>query len=228
MTYKQFIENIGNIYANQGDKPQSERLRYGQIIMMELWKAWPQKYHQITGSDKDPFYSDILHKKPYDLLSELALEWPVFTDKRGEKNYSIPSNEQVRIQRLEKKIKKLQSKNKKYRENLEFYQKLIKNFPWMEKNYETRLENSQLKNELYLKTWAIKGLKSDLAYLDHNITDDMMRVFEQLSIHIGDSYTEIDGKTITGKDLINKIASVIKNIKNSVTLYQIKKKNNEN
>lgn len=37
MTYKKFLENIENIYANQGDKPKSERLRYGQIIMMELW-----------------------------------------------------------------------------------------------------------------------------------------------------------------------------------------------
>ncbi len=230
MTYKQFIKNIEQRLVDQGDKPKSERLRYGQIIMMELWEIWPQKYHQIAGSDKDPFYSDILHKKPHDLLNELALEWPVVPDKRDEKNYSIPSPEQIRIQRLEKKIKKLQNSNKKYRENLKFYQKLTRNFPWVAKDYEARRENEILKDKLSLQTWTVRGLKGELEYLDHSITDDMMRVFEQLSIHIGDSYTEIDGKTITGKDLINKIASVIKNIKKHIN-YQLisnKRENNEN
>ena len=85
MTYKKFLENIENIYANQGDKPESERLRYGQIIMMELWDIWPQKYHKIAGSDKDPFYSDIIHKKPYDLLTELEKEWPVFPESNSMK-----------------------------------------------------------------------------------------------------------------------------------------------
>jgi len=98
MTYKKFIDNIENIYADQGDKPESERLRYGQIIMMELWHVWPQKYHQIAGSDKDPLLAPAL----YDLLDELEKEWPVFPDKTDAKNYSIPSPEQIRIQRLEK------------------------------------------------------------------------------------------------------------------------------
>ncbi len=227
MTYKKFLDNIENIYADQGDKSESERLRYGQIIMMELWDVWPQKYHQIAGSDKDPFYSDIIHKKPYDLLTELEKEWPVFPDKTDAKNYSIPSPEQVRIQRLEKKIKKLQTSNKKHRKNLDFYKRIVRDFPWIEPSSQTRKENIELANELKLKGWTIKGLKHDLEYLDHNITDDMMRVFEQLSIHIGNSYTEIDGKTITSKDLINKIASVIKNIKKSITLYQIKKEKDE-
>lgn len=141
--------------------------------------------------------------------------------------HDTPSPEQIRIQRLEKKIKKLQTSNKRHRKNLEFYKRIVRDFPWVEPSSQTRQENIELRNELKLKGWTIKGLKHDLEYLDHNITDDMMRVFEQLSIHIGNSYTEIDGKTITGKDLINKIASVIKNIKKSITLYQIKKEKDE-
>jgi len=214
MTYKKFLDNIDKIYADQGDKPESERLRYGQIIMNELWKVWPQKYHKITGSDQDPFYSDIIHKKPYDLLSELALEWPVFPDKKDEKNYSIPSPEQIRIQRLEKKIKKLQTSNKRHRENLKFYQKLTRNFPWIENDYHARQENIQLKNELHLRTWAVKGLKHDLEYLDNRITDDMIMTIEQ--------------SNACYDPLVAQVIKVIKNIKKGINLYQIRKENNEN
>jgi hypothetical protein len=228
VTFKKFLDNIDNIYADQGDKPESERLRYGQIIMMELWSVWPKKYHEIIESDKDPFYSDILHKKPYDLLSELEKEWPVFPDKREVKNYSIPSSEQIRIQRLEKKIKKLQASNKRHSKNLEFYQKLTRNFPWVERNYTARLENSELRNELDLKTWAVKGLKHDLEYLDNQITDDMIKVSEQLAVYVGDSYSIINGKTISGTDIIKQICAVVKNIKKSINLHQIRKNKNEN
>jgi len=199
MTYKKFLDNIENIYADQGNKPKSERLRYGQIIMMELWDVWPQKYHQIAGSDKDPFYFDILHKKPYDLLTELEKEWPVFPDKTDAKNYSIPSPEQVRIQRLEKKIKKLQASNKRHRENLKFYQKITRNFPWVEKNYEARRENEILQDKLSLQNWTIKGLKHDLEYLDNQITDDMITTIEQSN---------------AGYDpLVAQVIKIIKNIK---------------
>jgi len=223
MTYKKFIDNIENIYADQGDKPESERLRYGQIIMMELWNVWPKKYHEIIESDKDLFYSDIIHKKPYDLLSELEKEWPVFPDKREVKNYLTLSPEQIRIQRLEKKIKKLQASNKRHRENLKFYQKLTRDFPWVEPTSQTRQENIELRNELKLKGWTIKGLKHDLEYLDNQITDDMIKTSEQLAIYVGDSYTIIDGKTISGTDIIKNICSVIKNIKKGINLYQIRK-----
>jgi len=105
MTYKKFLDNIENIYADQGNKLESEqRLRYGQIIMIELWDVWPQKYHQIAGSDKDPFYCDIIHKKPYDLLTELEKEWPVFP---------TLSEDKVRIQRLEEKLANLQAEKQK-------------------------------------------------------------------------------------------------------------------
>jgi hypothetical protein len=209
MTFKKFVDNIEKIYADQGDKPESERLRYGQIIMMELWDIWPQKYHQIAGSDKDPFYSDILHKKPYDLLTELEKEWPVFPDKTDTKNYSIPSPEQIRIQRLEKKIKKLQARNKKHRKNLEFYKRITRNFPWVEKDYHAREENAQLKNELHLKTWAVKGLKHDLEYLDNQITEDMISTIEQ--------------SNACYDPLVEKIIKIIGDIKRGINLYQIRK-----
>jgi len=228
MTFKKFIDNIEKIYADQGDKPESERLRYGQIILDELSKVWPQKYHQITGSYEDTFYFDILHKKPHDLLKELALEWPVFSDKRDEKNYSTPSPEQIRIQRLEKKIKKLQTSNKRHRKNLEFYKRIVRDFPWVEPTSQTRQENIELRNELKLKGWTIKGLSHDLEYLDNQITDDMIKASEQLAIYVGDSYTIIDGKTISGTDIIKKICTVVKNIKKGINLYQIRKQNNEN
>jgi len=205
MTYKKFIDNIENIYADQGDKPESERLRYGQIIMMELWNVWPKKYHEIIESDKNPFYCDIMHKKPYDLLSELEKEWPVFP---------APSEDQVRIQRLEKKIKKLQARNKKHRKNLEFYKRITRNFPWVEKDYYAREENAQLKNELHLKTWAVKGLQHDLEYLDNQITDDMISTIEQ--------------SNACYDPLVEKVIKIIKNIKKGINLHQIRKNKNEN
>lgn len=162
MTFKKFVDNIDNIYADQGDKPESERLRYGQIIMMELWDVWPKKYHQIAGSDKDPFYSDILHKKPYDLLGELEKEWPVFPDKTDAKNYSIPSPEQIRIQRLEKKIKKLQASNKRHKEDLKYYRRIVRDFPWIQPSVKTTQENIELKKTLKEKNWTIRGLQEAL------------------------------------------------------------------
>jgi hypothetical protein len=214
MTFKKFIDNIENIYADQGNKLESEqRLRYGQIIMMELWDIWPQKYHQIAGSDKDPFYCDIIHKKPYDLLSELEKEWPVFPYKTDTKNYSIPSPEQIRIQRLEKKIKKLQDSNKRHRKNLEFYKRIVRDFPWIEPSSQTRKENIELTNELRLKGWTIKGLKHDLEYLDNQITDDMIATIEQSN---------------AGYDpLVVQVMKIIKNIKRGINLCQIRKEKNE-
>jgi len=205
MTFKKFVDNIEKIYADQGDKPESERLRYGQIIMMELWNVWPKKYHEITGSDKDPFYSDIIHKKPYDLLRELQQEWPVFP---------ALSEDQVRIQRLEKKIKKLQDSNKRHRKNLEFYKRIVRDFPWIEPTSQTRKENIELTNELRLKGWTIKGLKHDLEYLDNQITDDMITTIEQ--------------SNAVYDPLVAQVIKVIKNIKKGINLYQIRKQNNEN
>jgi hypothetical protein len=203
MTFKKFVDNIDNIYAGQGDKPESERLRYGQIIMNELYKIWPAKYHRITGSDKDPFYSN--DKKAYNFLYDLEGAWP-----------ACPANlnkDQVRIQRLEKKIKKLQDSNKRHRKNLEFYKRIVRDFPWIEPSSQTRKENIELTNELRLKGWTIKGLKHDLEYLDNSITDDMISTIEQSN---------------AGYDpLVAQVIKIIKNIKRGINLYQIRKQKDE-
>lgn len=230
MTFQKFVAKIEKLYADQGTNPESERLRYGQIIMNELWDVWPRKYHEIMGSDKDPFYCDILDKNPYDLLVELQSQWPFlppYQKQKDEKNYSTPSPEQIRIQRLEKKIKKLQASNKKHKKDLNYYKRIVRDFPWVESTGSIKLENISLKNELHLKTWAIKGLTGDLKYLDNSITDGMLTAFDQLAIHIGGSFTEIDGENVTGKNLITTISSVIKNIKQGMNLYQIREKDNE-
>ncbi len=142
--------------------------------------------------------------------------------------HDTPSPEQIRIQRLEKKIKKLQTSNKRHRKNLEFYKRIVRDFPWVEPSSQTRQENIELRNELKLKGWTIKGLKHDLEYLDNQITDDMIKASEQLAIYVGDSYSIINGKTISGTDIIKQICTVVKNIKKGINLYQIRKQNNEN
>jgi len=203
MTFKKFLHNIDSIYAEQGDKPKFEQLRYGQIIMSELHKVWPEKYQRIAGSDKDPFYSH--DKKAYDFLYDLEGAWP-----------ACPANlnkDQVRIQRLEKKIKKLQDSNKRHRKNLEFYKRIVRDFPWIESTAQTRKENIELTNELRLKGWTIKGLKHDLEYLDNQITNDMITTIEQSN---------------AGYDpLVAQVIKVLKNIKKGINLYQIRKDKNE-
>ncbi len=126
-------------------------------------------------------------------------------------DYQIPSPEQIRIQRLQKKIKKLQANNKRHRENIKFYKRIVRDFPWVTAEYHARKENTELRNEVKLKTWAIKGLEHDLEYLDNQITDDMILTVEQSN---------------AGYDpLIAKIMTVIKNIKKGINLSQIRDKN---
>lgn len=207
MTFKKFLDNIENIYADQGDKPESERLRYGQIIMNELWNVWPKKYHEITGSDKDPFYSDIIHKKPYDLLNELEKEWPVFS--------ANLNKDQVRVRRLEKKIKKLQASNKRHREDLKFYQKLTKNFPWVEKDYHARQENAELKKTLKEKNWTIRGLQEELNTVKL-ITDHDIECLQALSLDL-EKLSVNDQSAVSAPHLLNRLLCVLKSMKNNVS-----------
>ena len=211
MTFKKFVDNIENIYADQGDKPESERLRYGQIIMMELWNVWPKKYHEIMESDKDPFYSDIMHKKPYDLLSELEKEWPVFP---------ALSQDKVRIQRLEKKIKKLQASNKRHKEDLKYYKRIVRDFPWIEPSVKTTQENIELKKTLKEKNWIIRGLQ-DALNIVRLISDDNLNqlkgLYEDFKVNgkIWDKYL-----TSGYEDncvLLGKIISVISSMKKYTT-----------
>jgi len=73
MTYKKFLEKVNKLKQDQKNKPENTRLRYGQIIMNELWQTWPKKYDYITNSDMDPFYDD---NKVKDVLCYLESNWP--------------------------------------------------------------------------------------------------------------------------------------------------------
>jgi len=72
MTFKKFLYKIDNIYANQGDKPESERLRYGQTVMNVLHDVWHKKYLEITDSDLDCFYTN---RNVALVLNKLEKEW---------------------------------------------------------------------------------------------------------------------------------------------------------
>lgn len=72
MTFKKFVDNIEKIYADQGDKPESERLRYGQTIMNVLWDIWPEKYDEIKDSDFNCFYTN---RNVAIVLDKLEKEW---------------------------------------------------------------------------------------------------------------------------------------------------------
>jgi hypothetical protein len=172
MIFKKFIENIEKIYADQNNKPKDERLRYGQIIMNELWQVWPQKYRQIVDSNKDCFYCDVLDKKPYDLFDELQKEWPVFPETKY-KFIHKPSPEQVRIQRLEKKIKKLQASNKRHKEDIKYYKRMVRDFPWIEPTAQTIQENIELKKTLKEKNWALRYLEETMNVTRILNDDDM-------------------------------------------------------
>ena len=219
MTFKKFIDSVD--LENQNESFKNKPRRYGQILMQKLQEVWPDKYNRTIGTEKDPslsFGKDD-DKTIRGFLYNLEAAWP-----------ACPANlnkDQVRVQRLEKKIKKLQTSNKRHRKNLEFYKRIVRDFPWVEPTSQTRQENIELRNELKLKGWTIKGLSHDLEYLDNQITDDMIKASEQLAIYVGDSYTIIDGKTISGTDIIKKICAVVKNIKKSINLHQIRKNKNE-
>jgi hypothetical protein len=211
MTFKKFVDNIDNIYADQGDKPESERLRYGQIIMNELWNVWPKKYHEIMGSDKDPFYCEILHKKPYDLLGELEKEWPVFP---------ALSEDKVRIQRLEKKIKKLQASNKRHKEDLKYYKRIVRDFPWIEPSVKTTQENIDLKKTLKEKNWIIRGLQ-DALNIVRLISDDNLNQLKGLYEDFKVNGKVLDKYLTSGYEdnlvLLGKIISVISSMKKYTT-----------
>lgn len=47
-------------------------LRHGQVLMNILYKIWPEKYNEITGSDIDCFYDD---GKVSKVLEKLQKDW---------------------------------------------------------------------------------------------------------------------------------------------------------
>jgi len=219
MTFKKFVDNIYKIYADQGDKPESERLRYGQILMNQLWCVWPQKYRQIVDSNKDCFYCDVLDKKPYDLFDELQKEWPVFPETKY-KFIHKPSPEQVRIQRLEKKIKKLQASNKRHKEDLKYYKRIVRDFPWIEPSVKTTQENIELKKTLKEKNWIIRGLQDALniaGLISDNNLNQLKGLYEDFKVN----GKVLDKYLTSGYEdnlvLLGKIISVISSMKKYTT-----------
>jgi predicted RNase H-like nuclease (RuvC/YqgF family) len=85
------------------------------------------------------------------------------------KEYPSPSKDQVRIQRLEKKIKKLQNRDESQKEKLAFFIKLLNEFPALgrydtvtKRNLEYLDKIRELEKQIREKNWAIKGLQDAL------------------------------------------------------------------
>lgn len=55
ITFNEFLVKVDKEYFS---RPCTDKLRYGQILMNELYNVWPDKYHEITGSEYDCFYND--------------------------------------------------------------------------------------------------------------------------------------------------------------------------
>jgi hypothetical protein len=205
MTFKKFVDNIDKIYADQGDKPESERLRYGQILMNQLWYVWPAKYHKITMTQKDPFHNDGLVK---DLLYDLEGAWP-----------ACPVNlnkDQVRIQRLEKKIKKLQASNKRHKDDLKHYEKIFRGFPWIESSYQRQKEYIELKKTVAEKNWTIRGLQDALNVVGL-ISEDNLNQFKGLYEDFKVNGRAFDKYLTSGYEdnlvLLGKIISIVSSMK---------------
>lgn len=67
-----FIEFLAKVDKEFFSRPYTDEMRYGQILMNELYDVWPDKYHEITGTKYDCFYENC------DLgltLSKLKQEW---------------------------------------------------------------------------------------------------------------------------------------------------------
>lgn len=69
MTFKKFLYTVQHRHNLE---PYKNILRYGQVIMNELYIVWPEKYNQILGSDYDCFYDD---NKTDITLDKLKNEW---------------------------------------------------------------------------------------------------------------------------------------------------------
>jgi hypothetical protein len=96
-------------------------------------------------------------------LMSVPLDSPT---KKKQQTKQNPSTEQIRIQRLEKKLKKFKDRDKAQKEQLSFYKKLTKDFPLLQsyseiydknKTYYKQIVN--LERTIKEKDWIIKGLE---------------------------------------------------------------------
>lgn len=69
ISFTEFLAKIDKAFYSASYKDQ---LRYGQIIMNELYDIWPDKYTEITNTEYDCFYDNSKVKLA---LSKLEQEW---------------------------------------------------------------------------------------------------------------------------------------------------------
>jgi predicted RNase H-like nuclease (RuvC/YqgF family) len=214
MTFEKFLQKIEETFlANQAARSNSKikaenQWRYGQTVMNVLWEVWPQKYREIQGGSFDCFYSN----QNVDLtLDKLQKEWPVFP---------ALSEDQVRIQRLEKKIKKLQASNKRHKEDLKYYKRIVRDFPWIEPSVKTTQENIELKKTLKEKNWTIRGLQDALntaGLISDDNLNQLKGLYEDFKVNgkIWDKY--LTSGYEDNLVLLGKIISVISSMKKYTT-----------
>lgn len=217
MTFKKFIDSVD--LENQNESLKNKPRRYGQILMQKLQEIWPDKYNRTIGTDKDPslsFGKDD-DKTIRGFLYNLEAAWP-----------ACPANlnkDQVRVQRLEKKIKKLQKRSKSQKEKLDFYQNLLVTFPSLQgynelskRNFEYAKKLSELQEQIKEKNWTIRGLRETLN-VALMISDKDFEIFEDLPRLIGDSFVaarDSDGKAIEGKPIIEKAVCILRFFRNRI------------
>ena len=67
-----FIEFLAKIDKEFYSASYKDQLRYGQIIMNELYDVWPDKHAEIINTEYDCFYDNSKVKLA---LSKLEQEW---------------------------------------------------------------------------------------------------------------------------------------------------------
>jgi len=218
MTFKKFIDSVDYEHHEESILKNKPR-RYGQILMQKLHEIWPDKYNRTIGTDKDPslsFGKDD-DKTIRSFLYNLEAAWP-----------ACPANlnkDQVRVQRLEKKIKKLQKRSKSQKEKLDFYQNLLVTFPSLQgynelskRNSEYAKKISELQEQIKEKNWAIRGLRETLN-VALMISDKELEIFEDLPRLVGESSVatrEDDEKSIKVKIIIEKVICILKSLRNRI------------
>jgi hypothetical protein len=114
MAFKKFLESLFCSYIDQQNRPESERLNFSQVLIQELYIAWPERYYDITLSKESPFDSEIFKKlniKPIgilQLLFELEKSWfdrPKELSEEAEEDYTPIIDEW--IEELEKQSNNL-------------------------------------------------------------------------------------------------------------------------
>jgi len=69
ISFTDFLARVNSEFYSTSYKDQ---LRYGQIIMNELYNIWPDKYYEITDSEYDCFYDNSRYQLT---LIKLEQEW---------------------------------------------------------------------------------------------------------------------------------------------------------